>query len=63
MLIKKVNEFVGCGQGKFLCVTRPQRFGKRWLMICLMPIIQKVVIRKNYFQILKSLENYLLKVI
>lgn len=46
-IISLTNRFVN-GQKRFICVTRPRRFGKSVTLICSMPIIQKDVIQRSY---------------
>ena len=50
-LIAKTNEVL-CTEQKYICVSRPRRFGKSMAQICSQHIMPEVKIQKNYFRIL-----------
>lgn len=43
-LITITNSNISKPSSKFMCITRPRRFGKQWPYLCLMLIILKAVI-------------------
>ena len=49
-LIQYTNQVFRTKQ-KFLCVSRPRRFGSLWLPKCWQHIIKETVIHKNYLPI------------
>ena len=46
-IIDVINGFLSKTR-KYMCVTRPRRFGKTLTLLCSMRIIQKGVIQKKY---------------
>lgn len=52
-LIEKTNEYLNTEQ-RFLCVSRPRRFGNLWRLICwrLIMIVRKIL--RNYLTICRS---------
>lgn len=52
-LIAKTNEAL-CTEQRYICVSRPRRFGKSMAANMLLHTMIAVKIQKNYFEILQS---------